>query len=222
MTLTDLLSPEIPVVNLSDKVRAVLDIMEDGKYAFLPVVDNQRLVALLDEQSLYDADDYTAIASFVRDDADIPSLFADASVLDALGVMSKSRLDVLPVVDRNNKYLGSIGLSSMLKAMADMTGAMNVGKSIVVTVPLLDYCLSRIVNVVEDCGVKIVSILTSVSQTNVDILLKLSSDDTEAVVRSLERYGYDVLSYGNMNDGSDDVLRRNYDCLMKYLELVNN
>lgn len=222
MTLTDLLSAEIPVVNPSDNVRTVLDLMEDCRCSFLPVVDNLHLVALVSEQALLDANDSIPVSQFVYSDAKVPCVTADASVFDVLAVISSSHSDVVPVVDVDMRYLGSIGQSSMLESLSQMCGATNPGKSVVVSAPLCDYSLTRIANIVEECDVKIISMLSTVSHGDVNLMLKFNSDNVESVIRSLERYGYNVLSYGSLDGNSDDTIRRNYDCLMKYLDLVDN
>lgn len=84
-----------------------------------------------------------------------------------------------------------------------------------------DFSASRIARAVEDCDAALLNL--NVTSLEFDgaalaVALRVSHRDPSRVIRSLERYGYTVLSVEADVD-SDPRLRRNYDELMRYLNI---
>ncbi len=86
----------------------------------------------------------------------------------------------------------------------------------------LDFAASRIAHAVEDCDARLLNLNVTSIETGGGLLavsLRISHRDPDRVARSLERYGYEVLSTESNDGASDDRLRQRYDELMKYLSL---
>ncbi len=86
-----------------------------------------------------------------------------------------------------------------------------------------DYSASRIAHAVEDCDAPLLNLNVAAGDaagvsSRVTVSLRIGHRDPERVARSLERYGYEVVSASG-SDTSDDRLRRNYDELMHLLHL---
>lgn len=87
--------------------------------------------------------------------------------------------------------------------------------------PTADYSASRIAMAVEDADARLLNLnLTSLSQSpsTVAVALRVSHRDPERVARSLERYGYEIISV-ETTSAADDTLRRRYEELMHILNL---
>ena len=87
-----------------------------------------------------------------------------------------------------------------------------------------DYSASRIAHAVEDCDAHLLNLnVMSDEDSGYDMLvdLRINRLSGEAVARSLERYGFDVLSFsGDASADSDDsTLRRRVEELMRYLNV---
>lgn len=86
-----------------------------------------------------------------------------------------------------------------------------------------DYSGSRIARAVEDCDAHLLNLnVTSDSETadnRIITEIRVSHRNPEHVARSLERYGYEVLSANGAPDMPDDIMQARYDELMHYLGL---
>ena len=92
---------------------------------------------------------------------------------------------------------------------------------IILDVAVKDYTLSEIVRLVEDNNARIVKLETLPLEGGMSLLVSLKMDviDISAVLRSFERYSYNVVYYfmrkGEMNETYEDRLKE----LMHYLDI---
>ena len=92
---------------------------------------------------------------------------------------------------------------------------------IILDVAIKDYTLSEIARLVEDNNARIVRLETLPLEGGMSILVSLKIDvtDISAVLRSFERYSYNVVYYfmrdGEMNETYEDRLKE----LMHYLDI---
>ena len=92
---------------------------------------------------------------------------------------------------------------------------------IILDVAVKDYTLSEIARLVEDNNARIVKLETLPLEGGMSLLVSLKMDviDISAVLRSFERYSYNVVYYfmrkGEMNETYEDRLNE----LMHYLDI---
>jgi hypothetical protein len=92
---------------------------------------------------------------------------------------------------------------------------------IILDVAVKDYTLSEIARLVEDNNARIVKLETLPLEGGMSLLVSLKMDviDISAVLRSFERYSYNVVYYfmrkGEMNETYEDRLKE----LMHYLDI---
>ena len=83
-----------------------------------------------------------------------------------------------------------------------------------------DYSASRIAHAVEDADARLLNLnVTGLeSEMGIVVALRVGHRDPQRVARSLERYGYTILSVESDNP-SDDIIQRRYEELMRILEI---
>lgn len=92
---------------------------------------------------------------------------------------------------------------------------------IVLDVSVVDYTLTEIARLVEDNNARIIrlEVLPIKDGSNLLVSLKLNVGDISAVLRSFERFSYNVVYYfmkeGEINDTYEDRLKE----LLHYLEM---
>ncbi len=87
-----------------------------------------------------------------------------------------------------------------------------------------DYSASRIAHAVEDCDAHLLNLNVMGDEDGAyDMLvdLRVNRLSGEAVARSLERYGFDVIGFsgGESPEDDDSTLRRRVEELMRYLNV---
>lgn len=85
-----------------------------------------------------------------------------------------------------------------------------------------DYSASRIARAVEDCDAHLLNLNTMTDESrSYDLLVDLRVNRLcgEAVARSLERYGYEVLDFEAGEGLDDSTLRRRVEEVLRYLDV---
>ena len=194
-----------------------MDLMDRYRIAHLPVVENNKLLGLISEDALMD------LESLQGDPAGLPLIRAhvqqDTHILDILKLAGEHRLSIIPVVDAENNYLGSIRLEDLVEQMTEMQGANQRGGILILEMWEKDYSMQQISRIIEENNAKILS--TSVSPGEggkIEVNLKLNQPDLNAIISGFERFGYTVKANYQESAYTED-LRKRYDELMRILNI---
>jgi acetoin utilization protein AcuB len=84
-----------------------------------------------------------------------------------------------------------------------------------------DYSLSQIAMIVESNNIKIMSmyITSPADSARLEVTLKVNTTDLLALIRTFERYNYEVKTWVTTNDSLDRFYSERFDLLMKYLNM---
>lgn len=87
-----------------------------------------------------------------------------------------------------------------------------------------DFSASRIARAVEDCDAHLINLNVttdgeSYPDSRIVVELRVTHRNPESVSRSLERYGYEVISADGLAPANDTLIRDHYEELMRYLGL---
>jgi predicted transcriptional regulator len=194
-----------------------LDLMDQFRISHLPVVENGKLLGLISEDSLMD------LESLQGDSAGLPLLRAqalkDAHILDVLKVAGEHRLSIVPVVDAENNYLGSIRLEDLLEKTSEMQGANQRGGIVVLEMWDKDYSMQQISRIIEENNAKILSTTVSPGEGGkIEVNIKINQPDMNAILSSFERFGYFIKASFQELAYTED-LRKRYDELMRILNI---
>jgi hypothetical protein len=140
-------------------------------------------------------------------------------VFDILKMASEHRLSIIPVVDAENNYLGSIRLEDLVEQMTEMQGANQRGGILVLEMWEKDYSMQQISRIIEENNSKILSTTLSPGEGGkIEVNLKLNQPDLNAIISSFERFGYNVKANYQESVYTED-LRKRYDELMRILNI---
>ena len=221
MQAKDLVSEIIPSLKTSDTGQTALNWMETFRISHLPIVNNQDFLGLISDADIYDMNqpdepignhELTLLKPFVT---------TEQHLFEVIGLAAQLKLSVIPVLDSNNHYKGVITVNDLLNHLAVISSMDQPGGIIVLEMTDRDYSLTQIAQIVESNNIKVLSMyITSPSDsTKLEVTLKVSSTDLLSVVRTFERYSYDVKTWVTSNDSIDRFYSERFDLLMKYLNI---
>ena len=95
------------------------------------------------------------------------------------------------------------------------------GAVIVLEMNAHDYSMAQIARIVEDNDAKILSShVTSISNTfKIEVTLTINQNDLTSIIRSFMRFDYTIKGTFQGKNRYEDVLRKNYDQFMVYLNV---
>jgi predicted transcriptional regulator len=221
MVAKDMISEVIPALKTSDLGQTALNWMEIFRISHLPIVNNQDFLGLISDADIYDMNQaeepignhyLTLIKPYVQ---------ADQHIFEVIGLASRLKLTVIPVLDDKNHYQGVITTNDLIRYIAGISSMDQHGGIIVLELVERDYSLTQIAQIIESNNVKILSmyITSPPESTKLEVTLKVNTNDLSSVIRTFERYNYEVKTWASMDDSMDNLYSERFDLLMKYLNI---
>ena len=221
MLARELISLTLAPLNPTEEAVNALAWMDEMHVQHAPVVVDGKLIGLVSE------DELMAKNALEEPISSHTLLVAGSRVLesqhlfDVVRLMADQKLTLLPVVDQNETYLGSITLKTLVFEFAKSTSFQQPGSIIVVEVSQHNYALSEISRIVEGNDAKVLSsyINSFDDSTRIEVTIKVNKIDTSAIIQTFNRYNYLVLASYSEESKLDELLSKRYESLMKYLNI---
>jgi acetoin utilization protein AcuB len=221
MVAKDLISEVIPTLKTSDLGQTALNWMEIFRISHLPIVNNQEFLGLISDADIYDMN---------KPDEPIgnhaltllkPYVTTEQHIFEVIGLASRLKLSVVPVLDSKNHFKGVITTNDLIRHIAGISSMDQPGGIIVLELIERDYSLSQIAQIVESNNVKVLSmyITSPPESTKLEVTLKVNTSDFISVIKTFERYNYEVKTWVTNNDSIDEFYSERFDLLMKYLNI---
>ena len=221
MFAKQLISAQIPTLNLKDSGSAVLQLMSEVHLEQLALLEDDTYKCLIQEQDLLNLEkpelslsDNMHLLSFR------PAVFESAHPFEAARLVIQQNLNIVPVIDKDEKYLGAISLENLLEYVSEHSGLLEPGGIITLEVKPNDYSLSEIARICESNDISILQsgIYSNKETGMLDVTLKINRVEFSALVSSFERYDYKVKEMFGETPAFENLLNR-YNLLMNYINM---
>ena len=148
-----------------------------------------------------------------------PYVDSEQHIFEVIGLASRLKLTVVPGLDNKNHYKGVITTSDLIRHLASLSSLDQPGGILVLELTERDYSLSQIAQIIEGNNIKVLSmyITSPPESTKLEVTIKVNTRDMTSVIRTFERYNYDVKTWTSDNDSEDNFYSERFDHLMKYL-----
>ena len=220
MIAKDIITDGILPLKTSDTGKTALSWMEDYKLSHLPIVNNEKFLGLISEMDIYELNSFDEPLGNHTLSLKNPYVFEYQHIFDVLKLVNSLNLTLIPVLDDQSRYVGSVTLQTLLSRIAQVLSLDNPGGLVVLEMSINDYSLTEIANIVESNNTKILSlvVINQPESTKIEVVLKLNTTELKGVIQTFERYDYLVKAIFEDELETDD-LKENYDSLMKYLNI---
>jgi len=218
MQASDLISQSLTSLHPDDDGLRAISLMEELRVNHLPVVRNGFYLGLISEKEILNWHNEEEFIEEHLEEITAPSVIGTQHLFDIIEELEQFSLTVIPVLDAEKHYLGSITNRKLLYTIAKSTFIQSNGGIIILRMNQNDYQMSEIARIVEDNNTKILSsYITSVPDAlQIELTLKLNTMDINTIVKDLERFDYNVSASFNTEETNDDFNDR-YESLMRFL-----
>lgn len=219
MLAKELISDEIPTLRTSDTGGEALDLMDIFKVSHLPIVNHKNFLGLISEKNIQDLEMFDQPIGNHNLSLSTPYIYDNQHVYDAIGLVSKLKLTVIPVLNNKNEYLGAITLTDLVDMISHVSSVTEPGGIILLDLNINDYSVSEIAKIVESNDARILSLyLTSPGDsTKLEITMKINRTDLSSIIRSFERYGYVIKASYQENNKMDSFYENRFESFLRYL-----
>jgi len=219
MIAGNLLSQSIIPLKTSDTGEEALSIMSDYYVKHLPIVNNEQLLGLISEEDLLNHDVEEPLGSYQLS-LNRPYAYVDDHIYKVLHILSEFKLTVIPVVDREDNYMGVVSQDDLLRFFAQIGSFTEPGSIIVLEMGKRDYSLTQISQIVESENAVVLSsfITSALDSTRIDVTIKINRPEVQRIIASFGRFNIKVKATFQEAIYLDS-LRDRYDSLMSYLNV---
>lgn len=194
--------------------------MEENNLNQLPLIVDDKYTALVKETDLLDWDKPESPLSAAAFLNYKPAVASIGHPYEALRLANSQNLAIVPIVDHEDVYMGSITRNDLLKYITESSGLDNPGGIIIIEIAPTNYSMSEIARICESEEVLIInSQLFSNKETGkFELTLKTNRTSLDAVVNALERHNYIIKEVYGEHSSKDYMIDR-YNLLMNYLNM---
>ena len=220
MIASKIIKEDILPLNLTDTAKEALNRMNEYKVSHFPVTSQGRFIGVISEKDIDDQE--TLNNELQKDLVSFDNFYVNEHqyIFDVLKLASNQKLSLIPVIDGKGLYVGCITQNDIVRFFAESMSVDSPGGTIILEVSVNDYSLTEIANIVESNDAKVLSsyIVSRMSSTKLEIIVKVSKLDIGPILQTFERFGYQVnASFGEDVDYSD--LKDKYDSFINYLNI---
>lgn len=216
----DLITDDIPPLKTSDSGTKALQWMEEFRVMHLPIVNHEEFLGLISESDILDLNFPNEPIGAHSLSLPKPFVNENQHFYEVLKLASTFKLSLIPVLDDNEKFLGTITLSKLLEELSEMASMKENGGLIVLELNVNDYYLSEIARIIESNDAKILSLYISspADSTKLEVTIKINRIDLSAIIQTFERFNYSIKASFH-ESVQDDDLKERFQSLMKYFDL---
>jgi acetoin utilization protein AcuB len=215
----ELISATIPTLNLNDPIYQALALMSEFHVMQLPVVDGEKYLGLAFEDDLMNVDENNTLQTLDSRFSKV-AVRASTHFIEAVQTANDYNLSIVPVVDKENGFLGVIAAIDLLKELGKITGSSEPGGVIVLEMEQRNFSFSELSKLVETNDAQITQLNTywDASASAFFVTLKINKFEISDIIATFQRYDYQVKYYFG-EELYENELRSNYDHLMNYLNI---
>jgi len=221
MLAKEMISDVVPSLKTSDTGQTALNWMELFRVSHLPIVNENDYLGLISDSDVYDLNQPEEPIGNHSLSLPRPFVYGNRHIYEVIALAARHKLTVVPVLAEDNHFRGVITYNDIIRGMASFSSVDQPGGLIILKVLSQDYSMSRISQIVESDNARILSmhITSNPDSTSLEITLKVSTTDLTSIIRTFERYSYEVTTWITDNDELDRFYTDRYNQLMKYLNM---
>ena len=216
--ITDFLNNNIKPLSITDSIAVAQDLFAEYPFSHFPVLEDDIYIGCAESEDIEMMDIEKTMADarynldrfFVRD---------SAIWLDVLEVFAKNETNLLPVLDKDNKYVGYYEITDIIQFFHETPFLKEEGGILIVEKGINDYSMSEVTQIVESNNGRLLGVF--ISEANLDkvkITLKISLGGLSEIIQTFRRYNYDIISE-HQEDTYLNTLKDRSDYLDKYLNI---
>jgi CBS domain-containing protein len=220
MKAMELVTKSFPVLNSNNSGADALHLMSEYHVHHLAVVAENKLLGVISEEDILSASGLDEPVGNLPITFKGPYLLEGEHAFEVLKLITQFNLTVIPVVDTENFYSGSILRHELLTFLAEETDMLEPGGILVLEMNLNDYSLGEIARILESANAKILAAFTKTQAdaNKIELTIKINQTQLQPSLAALHRYNYTVKET-YVEPEYFDGLKERYDALMNYLDI---
>jgi predicted transcriptional regulator len=220
MIARELIAEAIIPLKSSATGAVALGLMDEMRVSHLPIVADEEFLGLISDTDILTYNNFTEPVGIYPLSLSNAYIDENQHIYDVIRIIDAMKLTLVPVLDENKHYLGSITLASLSHHLSGLMALNNPGAIIILELNEKEYLLTEIAQIIESNDAKVLGmyITTFPDSTRMEVTLKINKMDVEPILQTFQRYNYNIkASYSE--DSYKESLQERYNSLMNYLNI---
>ena len=219
MNIIDYILNEIKPLHLKGNVKTAKKMFNNFPITHFCMVEKDTLLGCFAQEDIQTIENNDASLAAYKHL--LNSFFTDenATVLELLKIFADNDTTIIPVLNKEKKYLGYYDLCDVLDVFSTSPFITENSETVIIEKLESDFSMAEVSQIIESNGGKLLGMYISEKKQNlVQITLKISSEDIHEIMHACRRYDYKIIST-HENDVYLEDLKNRSDYLQKYLEM---
>ncbi|MGS2737988.1 CBS domain-containing protein [Sinomicrobium sp. M5D2P17] len=218
MEINSFINYDVSPVSPDDTVKKVQEFFFELTNTHLPVVSDGNLVGNISEEDMAGFDLEKKVSDYGYA-LDIFFVSENTNWLEVLEAFAKNNANVMPVLNKEGKYLGYYELTDVMGLFRETPFFNEPGGILIVEKGSADFTFSEISQIVESDNGKLLGAFISRNEGDLtQITLKVGNTGLNSIMQSFRRYGYNII-LGNEDDMYMENLKERSNYLRKFLNI---
>ncbi|MGK0407485.1 MAG: putative transcriptional regulator [Roseivirga sp.] len=209
---------DFSALGITERVADLLSNMGELKISHMPIIHEGQYLGLISEEDLLDVENTDDNLEKHLKVLKPYSIRAEDHLYAAIKTMAEGNLSCLPVLNEEKKYIGYLSPQELIFDLGRQLSYNELGSVIVLRIAIHDYYISKISQIIESEGALILGLqLNKDGNDFILVSLKINQQDLSRILKSFERFEYDVVEVYHQTLFEDDS--DPFEALVKYLNI---
>ncbi|UOE38167.1 CBS domain-containing protein [Chryseobacterium oryzae] len=216
MFIKDYISKDFPCFHLSDSIESARETIEAFGYTHIFIKKSHHFHGAIAKDFLYEEE---GSLKNLEHQIERFAILEDNNILDSIRLFYTFDANVIPVINKSEKYLGYITCDDVFRTLSKYPLFSETGAIITVEVPSRKYSMTEIANIVESNNSKFYGgFISMMSDEVIQVTLKMSNENLASIDATFDRYDYRIVEK-YYSDEKTDMLKDRFGFLQKFIEI---
>lgn len=219
MHTTEYITNDLKTITLSDSVQEVKSTFNQTTFIHIPVVEDGNLVGLISENEIHALENKEQKLIEIQYLFEVFFVFEEANWFDLLKIFATNETNILPVLNKEKKYIGYYELTDILHLLNNTPFFKENGTIVVVSKSKSDYSLSEVAQIIEQNNAKLYgAFISKIENDSIEVTIKISTIHINEILQTFRRYNYTIV-FSLEEDMYLNDLKDRSEYLQKYLNI---
>ncbi|QCX53162.1 CBS domain-containing protein [Elizabethkingia sp. JS20170427COW] len=217
MFIKEYISKDYPAFSITESLQKVKPLIHQSGFSHVFIQSKGRLLGAISKDKICrsDADSLEDLQPYLERFA----MLEDSTILDSIRILKSFNANVIPIINSEEKYLGSISIVNIFQEFSQYPFFWENGAILIVEVDEREYSMTEIAKIVEGNNAKFYgAFIYHCDQGKIQVVVKVSRDNLSSIDETFDRFGYRVV-HKFYSDLRDELLKDRLGFLQKYMEI---
>ncbi|KIC61755.1 CBS domain-containing protein [Chryseobacterium taiwanense] len=216
MFIKDYISKDFPCFSLTDSIEAAREILEDFGYSHVFIKKSHHFYGAIAIDFLYEEE---GTLKDLEHQIERFAILEDNNIMDSIRLFHTFDTNVIPVINKNEKYLGYIICDDIFQDLSKYPLFSETGAILTIETPARKYSMTEIANIVESNNSKFYGgFISFMSDEVIHVTIKISNENLTSIDATFDRYDYKIVEK-YYSDEKSDLYKDRFGFFQKFLEI---